>query len=653
MKKNLLTIGVLLVAYTVQAQNAPLMHVDRAGVLYVGKGALVYNGGGLQTKDTGFIENHGNILVDGTASDVFRTLDNSNNPKPYSSTDVNIINKLNEPQNYATWNEAKPVAGYQPVYTYGQLMIRGISTHLTGFVSQEFRIPHHGDRQQIAIPFYQKQLSTLNQIGQTFNTDRYGGRAIMKWNNSMVEFDHFNDLNKLVSDAYETLPPVYYMIGNKGMRDFGDAVRMMTGKPVFEGVNTVTLHNAGIHPNTGATINFGAGGNNTNSYLGRYNTYLQDSFAAARGNVWTGDYGRNIYQIGNPFLTNLDLSNIGTLLPNINGIRFEPANVIVGQGSASIKFVTFSSGVAVGDYNYMVVRPMSTFVIKMLNNNPASLNLDNLRSFEYKFVANPAGANKAAGKSNSTGTVKQLAVLGLDSSGTEIERTYYAVSNGMVTGMSPNSTAQVATTSINNLGTWEEDPATGGVDDHAGSLYWLYINEANETDYKGKGITLSKYTSDIVNFKFEISENGNRIEDNQHTLTSGDGFYFKGIDGVVRPISHNEIIPATGNVEQDYTLYYGKPSEDGTLGTGDTKAPARTFVAYNPSVEGYIVRFDPKWKKADLQVYDMSGKLVSSEKSISAASDYQIKMDSATKGIYVVVITSDTGDVVQTKITKK
>jgi hypothetical protein len=33
------------------------------------------------------------------------------------------------------------------------------------------------------------------------------------------------------------------------------------------------------------------------------------------------------------------------------------------------------------------------------------------------------------------------------------------------------------------------------------------------------------------------------------------------------------------------------------------------MVVYNPAISNYIVRFDPSWKKADIEVYDMSGKL--------------------------------------------
>ncbi|MEG2510705.1 MAG: hypothetical protein RSA74_14735, partial [Chryseobacterium sp.] len=62
MKKNLLTIGLLAISLSVQAQNI-LMHVDTAAKMYVSQGTLVYNGGGLQMKATGSIENHGNFMV--------------------------------------------------------------------------------------------------------------------------------------------------------------------------------------------------------------------------------------------------------------------------------------------------------------------------------------------------------------------------------------------------------------------------------------------------------------------------------------------------------------------------------------------------------------------------------------------------------------
>lgn len=81
-------------------------------------------------------------------------------------------------------------------------------------------------------------------------------------------------------------------------------VYSIKGVPVSESVSE-TLSNAGNN------IDFGTDGTNYNAYFETYNSYLKDAWAVANNATWTtGNLGRNIYQFGNPYLTNLDLSQI-------------------------------------------------------------------------------------------------------------------------------------------------------------------------------------------------------------------------------------------------------------------------------------------------------------------------------------------------------
>ena len=109
------------------------------------------------------------------------------------------------------------------------------------------------------------------------------------------------------------------------------------------------------------------------------------------------------------------------------------------------------------------------------------------------------------------------------------------------------------------------------------------------------------------------------------------------------------VVPILGD---EYDLYYGEPGTNSTLGTQEIKKPSRTVVVYNPEIKDYIVRFDPNWKNADIQVFDMSGKLIISEKKVSTSKDFVIVLDGAIKNAYVVKIVADNGDVVNTKILK-
>ena len=673
MKKNLLTLGLLALGLSVQAQNNVLLHVDDTAKFYVSDGTLVYNGGGLQTKGTGIIDNHGNIMVVGSANDALKTSDTSGNPL---TTGNNIVLRLNDtnPANIAT-------------ASYGQLYIDGIpQSNITGIVSKEFLAKRHGTGnyfQQIAMPFYGKVLNSLStEFGKQFGNVRWSQNEILTWNNANVVSDHFTDIYTSTSN-----PTAYYMLGSNAdnLNTQSPPSSMSTIAPTptgavftIKGKPYTSLSNSEVLLNAGANVNFGTNGTATNQYREMYNTYLQDQFSYTTG-TWAGDYGKNIYQYGNPFLTNLDLSRIGynegangdgNALSSIWGVRYDPGTVYTtSQGSTySVGALTQtfdSSGVPVGDVG-LIIKPMQTFVLKMRNNTDTAaqrtLNFNTLRRFNstVRSATTPysvtAARNSNSGpiNRNGQGTVKQLGVIAIDANGQEIGRTYYAVSPTFTTGhqTSSVSTVQASASSSNLIGTFEE-ALTGGYDYNYTSSYWLYINEANENDFLGKNVKLVNYDFGrnhlATSYKFEIRENGELVTPGTHLLSSGKGFYYRAGTGNVLPALQDGVVPILGD---EYDLYYGEPGTNSTLGTQEIKKPSRTVVVYNPEIKDYIVRFDPNWKNADIQVFDMSGKLIISEKKVSTSKDFVIVLDGAIKNAYVVKIVADNGDVVNTKILK-
>lgn len=656
MRKSLFAIGLLAISYSVQAQI--LCHVDTNANMYVSKGTLVYSGGGMQMKGNGVVENHGNIMVSGTATDLFRTIDASNVDKTEATGGGNFINKLNEPGAFASVNTNDPTA--TPVYTYGQLFISGIpQSNITGIVDQEFRAVKHGSYQQIGLPFYDKTASTLSaELGKTFSDARYSQNEILWSDNMNVVSKNFSTSSKLgVANPGTT----YYMLGGAGL-DVSNTTRILKGRPLTDIGTTVTLQNAG------ASVNFGTNGNNTNQYNEKYNTYVQDAFEmASGGSAWQGNFGKNIYSFSNPFLTNLDLANIaynepaangdGVNLSTIYGVRIEPVGVTTtagGTGSTSFKFITFNAGVPAGDVDYAVLRPLGTFVVKLNDNTAADqLNFANLRRFNYHSRAANTDYSVVAAKNaakTGAGTVKQLGVIALDANGKEVGRTYYVVYPNGTTGHSSSARTQVAADNTQVIGTFEEAP-TGGYDNNYTGQYWLYINEANEANFKGKNIKLVNYDlNKVKSYKFEIRENASLVNNGTHQLSSGVGFYYKTSNGTVQAAKQGDVIPVNGAV---YDLYYGEPNNV-VLAANDkpTVTPSRTMVVYNPEITNYIVRFDPNWKKADIEVYDMSGKLVISKKAVNTSTDFVIELDNKVKNSYIVKIVSDKGETVNTKILK-
>ncbi|SFN53144.1 Por secretion system C-terminal sorting domain-containing protein [Chryseobacterium oleae] len=643
MRKSLFAIGLLAISYSVQAQV--LCHVDTNANMYVSEGTLVYSGGGVQTKGNGLLDVHGNVMVVGTAGDAFKTIDAAGGDKTDGG---NIILRLNTPGNT------------DDASTYGQLYVDGLSqAQITGIVSKEFRTKKHGNGdfyQQVAMPFSGKVLNTLStELGKTFGTVRRSKNEILKWNNTGAVAD-FTDLTTPTSDATG-----YYMLGSANNNlDTSSALRTVNGRPYTTLASNVSLQNGG-------NVSFNAGGSALNAYNERYNTYLQDQFEVSI-TPWANTYGKNIYQFGNPFLTNLDLSKIGYVenggttdnnnIPNLWGVRYDPGTVTVGsQGNAyssGALIQTYAlNGVPVGDIG-MIIKPMQTFVLKLRTSAPQALNFNTLRRFNQTVRAAATDYSVTAAKNgakSTDGTVKQLGVIGLDANGNELARTYYVVSPDATTGHQTSiaTTVQATATSENMIGTFEE-ALNGGYDSNYTAQYWLYINEANENNFKGKNVKLVNYKTDKVkSYKFEIRENGELVPTGTHLLSAGIGFYYKASNGTVQQATQGGIAP---NAVASYDLYYGDPNNV-VLGTKDTNnVPSRTMVVYNPEITNYIVRFDPNWKKADIEVYDMSGKLVISKKAVDASRDFVIELNGAVKNSYVVKIVSDKGETVNTKILK-
>ncbi|MGG5208714.1 T9SS type A sorting domain-containing protein [Chryseobacterium sp. MIQD13] len=649
MRKSLFAIGLLAISYSVQAQNV-LCHVDTNANMYVSEGTLVYSGGGVQTRDNGTLDVHGNVMVVGTAGDGIKTISGAGAGTP-KTDGGNIILRLNTP---TTTDDAS---------TYGQLYVDGLSqSDITGIVSKEFRTKKNGTGnyyQQVGLPFFGKTMSTLStELGKTFGTVRRSQNEILKWNNTAAIADHYPNLSLTTSDG-----SAYYMLGsNNNNLDVSASMHTLNGRPYATFASAATLQNAG-------NVNFGPGGTAINGYNERYNTYLQDQFENS-ATAWSGTFGKNIYQFGNPFFTNLDLSRIGYAeaggvggvtdgnnISNIWGVRYDPGTVIVGsQGNAYssgalIQTYTSPGGVPVGDIG-MIIKPMQTFVLKLRDNTSQTLNFNTLRRFNSTVRAATTDYNVNAAKNAgkiTEGTVKQLGVIGLDVNGKEVARTYYVVSPNAVTGHQTSvATTVQATAGSNIIGTFEE-ALNGGYDTNYTSQYWLYINEANESNFKGKNVKLVNYdTGKVKSYKFEIRENGELVSTGTHLLSAGIGFYYKASNGTLQPATQDGIAP---NAVASYDLYYGEPSNV-VLAAKETAAVSRTLVVYNPAISNYIVRFDPNWKKADIEVYDMSGKLVISKKAVDASRDFVIELDGAVKNSYVVKIVSDKGETVNTKILK-
>ncbi len=653
MKKNLLTIGLLSLIVPLNAQF--ISSVGDKALVTVSSDALVYNGGSLKTVGSGMLDVYGNVIISGDASNVLQTLTTTGGSK---ATGGNIVLRVNNADNTR----------------YGQLAILGLpQTGITGIVDKEYRDNSHGTYQQIAMPFSGKLLSELStELHKTFRDVRYSQDEILNWNNARVRSDNF------LTTTRTSVPTFYYMLGAKGIARSGGSSGVSYLQNATTEVNPNRVDNSQILAYTpgafivkgspysdqsgmsatltgaGAGENFGATGNNVNIYREKFNSYVQDLWDEA--SPWVGNFGKNMYQFGNPFLTNVDLSQIsiaeaggdGNNISNIVGVRFDPGTVTSATNGATTstgaRQITFASGVATGDVN-AIIRPMQTFVVKLSSSvapGDYNLNFNTLRRF--KFTPRSASTYSGPNSTKSNSSVKQLGVIALDANGQELGRCYYVVYANGKTGKPTQVSTQVSNAKENAIGTFEEDPTNGGYDVNLADKYWLYINEANEIDFKGKAIPMVMYNDDIKSLKFEIRENAALIDDNQEVLSSGKSFYFNTRNQDLVPIKNGQIVAVNSD---QYSLFYDKA--DAFLVNNNTNKPSRTKVTYSSDINDYVVVFDPNWKQADIKVYDASGKLILSKDKVSAKSDYVLNIQK-TNGVYVVVATSERGEVVNTKI---
>ena len=646
MKRSILTLGMLALSFLAKAQTNDLTYIANGAEMTIAPELLytVY-AGKITIVGTGKITNSGNVMImeNFTNNAGFRTLTTAGLPKTDGG---NFILKMYN-DNLSSLR-------------YGQLYFGGFHTpvhwaNVAGIVDKEYKDNHHGSYQQIALPFQGKNLSELSaellSPGHTFKfgagnrANRYSGEAIMKYSNQYARFDDLASTN-------QSEPGTYYILGTRNF-NASAAVKTIKGKPNPQ-TAVVVWSVGGL---LSSDVVFGTNGTKQNYYRERYNTYIQDQWHMASGTAWTGDFGKNLYLFGNPFLTNLDLVNE---LPewiadksDIWGIRLEPLSVTTPSGAGTrsggaAKLVTYNmAGIPSGDVAE-IIKPMQTFVLKFRNNKAQRLEFHNARRFAYS--ARPYQATPNVLARGAAGSVKQLGVIALDEHGNELGRTYYVVYPEAQTGKPATYSTQVAAGGENIIGTFEEKPS-GGIDEELQNSYWLYINEANQSDFKGKEIPLKIYSDKVRALKFEVRENAVEVPDSQEKFRNGQSFYIsKGNDLVT--VGHNKTIPVSAS-DNSFGLFYGKPSGYNDVSAANVAKPSATVVAFDEATKEYKIFFDPAWNTAKVEVYDLSGRLIySKDKVDTKAGEFTLSLPSGNRATYVVKAVSETGSVFSQKIIK-
>lgn len=642
----------------VAASSQVLTYVGNSALVTIQSQTLVYNGGGFQTAGTAIVNNSGNMMISGTATDVL-TLSNN------TAAAFNVLQASTS--------------------DYGQLYVSGIpQNNITGNINKQY-IPDYVNgttgSQQIGLPFSSFTTTQLDafapgKLNLTNTTNNSSGRfapnSVFWRNNSKARFDQVAANASAYSSGVPNLafisPMTYYIIPRRdaagtyfwGTNSTTAGLVTFSGKPASDqAAANVEFNLSGAYSGS-----FGANGSASNFFGEKYYSYLDDPIES--GVKWSANYGLNLYHMANPFLTNLDLKFIGrsddsglasdgNAIANLAGIAFYTnANVNwSAQSGTTYNTVTtkvLKSGdpsgsgnnlLQVGDVSSTMIKPLGAFMVKLTNNTPATLKFNNTRRFSSTSRSIGTNYGVSAGKSGSNEAVpadkivKQVAVVMYDLDGYELDRTYYAVSPSATTGFSSSASLQ-AYSGDRKIFTKEENQLGGEDYNYSGKLY---INEANELGFKSKQIPLYTNNSDAYKLKFEVYELGERTSDG---LSNGNSFYIKAGGNIIK-IVDGESLSMSGS--QTLGLYYEEPSA--TLGA-DSFSYSQTIIAKKDSQ--WVVRFAKNWKNATVEVYSAAGQLLNAKSNISTNSNYIIPVSSQVKGVFLVKVTADNGEIVVKKI---
>lgn len=664
----------LLFLYAVSSAQV-LTYVGNSALVTIQPQTLVYNGGGLQTAGSAIVNNSGNVMINGGSADLLSLASTANfNLKLATITD------------------------------YGQLYIAGITQgNISGKINKEYRADVNSGttaKQQIALPFFGYKISELvsdvalstatNTGGSYMNVTngalnsagRFSPNSVFRWNNAKARYDQIAVVASALATTNVGTALDYYIVPrrnaagtevwNAALASPLTAVTRFSGTPVSD----ITTPQALSLTGAAAGISFGYNGSASNYFGEKYYSYIDDPFQSKTGNAggWDVLYGKNLYQVANPFLTNIDLRYIGlaettnsdgNAIPNLQGIAYYTSGLTwvrsagtthpaFGTGAGqTVRLIASGGAFQAGDVaGRATIKPMGEFLIKLSADNGTNtlskIDFTALRRFSAVSRTNTTQTTNPSSRIYSDDSdvptdkiVKQLAVIMYDMDSLEIGRTYYAISPSAVTGNNPTTTMLQAYNGPDSYIFTKEEVAAGGEDINFAEK--LYVNEANELGFQTKKIPMNiTYTDTPYYLEFQVYEKGERVGENG--LSSGLNFYIETGSNSFVKINDGDYMNMNGS--KSLGLYYDKP-ESGVLGTNGTTL-AQTVIAKQDSK--WVVKFAKHWKKASVEVYSASGQLLSSKSQISTDGNYLIPVNSQAKGMFLVKATSENGEVVIKKI---
>lgn len=675
MKKNyfLWTVCMALLSGYGLPQNT---YVTGPAKVKVNPQTLVFFGDNLtiteNASDEANVDNAGNIVVVGDYSNAHASSNASN-----FDAGKNFLNR------------------YISDAVYGQLIVNDVKN--AGFVGIEKLAinPANTDWGQFAIPFdyADAQEATQRLFGLNyFNSgDRYRN-SMMVWNNlDKPQFDHLNNASQITPGQYVILNLTYsspgilgLMQGGGNLQHFGKALN----KPI-----SVSFDRA-YYP----TEDWDEWKEHKNDYNERYKTYISDPLRDMNNDP---DYGKYMYQFGNPYSSNITLAFIG--LPedgtNDDGNYFDDLrgvaqgdkvtwNMSSGSYNQTMIKATYdsSSKTWAGDADALIVQPFNPFIV-IFNGDQGDNEFhfsDKLKTFSFFPTADlPVYTKKelpttgwdtdmetdvtdrnmsaTLGTANSMRSKFYQAKFSLyDEDGNPTGNRFFMVVSGNVKNGKPNDLEAEYNDFGDRTGFFLDQENVNGKPVqqakrkmHINTIHLSYTNKPIPLFFNRERGDLNGYYLKADLFYGSIF---NQLSMETNNFADGNSFFFYDRSkDVLLPVTTDFMYHVRPSQIQlsgsPYELYWNggatttKEALDGEL---EMLTEGSTIIYKDRDT--HVVKFNSQWSSADVKVYDINGRNVLTHENADASNLLSLQLP--VRGVYVVMITADTGEIYTQKIIK-
>ncbi|MFV0144945.1 T9SS sorting signal type C domain-containing protein [Empedobacter falsenii] len=697
MKKNLLALVALSAMYSASAQDT---YIKDAVIVKVNPSTLFYNGGNVNvTTDaidgtTEKIINEGNIQIKGGF-------------KNTNETGKNFVNR------YAVGNNNSQ---------YGQLIISQNSTSsVEGKLVMQRVKPDQltNDEYVLALPFKNTSAKdVINSLSDNIfkgdcavNMDCGGNKrylqSLLVWDIAETEYD-------AVDNNYKIEPYKRYLLNLRNntniyntLNSLGSGPIGLAGIPSNEAVIESDIKSGWAKGGNYVDLTYGQWKNNINNYNQTYNSYLGNQNNTNDANQL---YGKNLHRFGNPYTSNLDLSNVKTdeswitfntenegknqspTQVYLNSLRFQVfkisngftitwgannGNTSTGGANTLVSAYLNTNGTNyfwTGNWQALLIKPYETFYIDYYTLNrqttgngsrivTTNLNItDKNKTFAYDYTGYQTGKDGLPGVFNRSEKNisnlledEELKAKGLvtDFDFTQLE--LYLSQENTIQGspaylLNANfmETGNSTTPNVvNNPIFFYEEDKDGNILTNAQTI----SNSFNNEDYVGKPLRIG-FNNLEIGKKYQLNLNLyeysilNKVKD----LKLGKYYLYDNLTNKVINVNESTELTfiADDKINNRFEFYWNElPSK---LGTDDLNEDKVTYLYSNNGNQ--YVKFEQTNTTADISIFDLTGRQIFYKTNIVTNTNYKLNLTNI-PNVYVVKIVYKDGKTVTKKTINK